>query len=154
MDAAADAGGCLCSGVHRGALAERDSLLPQMVGKAGERREAAALALPVGFGSGDEFGGLTFWSADESKCGYAMTVTRTVWGFIEQRDHRLVRRMNRWRAPRWIRYWVIAATRMGDRSLWDGLRSMLVVYGRPQRFSAIRSAGSSAHRRNFVIHIV
>ncbi len=51
-----------------------------------------------------------------------MTVTRTVWGFIEQRDHRLMRRMNRWRAPRWIRYWMIAATRMGDGWLWYGLQ--------------------------------
>src|SRR5258708_37633595 len=106
MDAAADAGGCLCSGVHRGALAERDSLLPQMVGKAGERREAAALALPVGFGSGDEFGGLTLWSADESQCGDAMTVTRTDWGFIEQPDHRLVRREERARGARERWLWV------------------------------------------------
>ena len=41
--------------------------------------------------------------------------------FIERRDHRVMRRMNRWRAPRWIRYWMIAATRMGDGWLWYGL---------------------------------
>src|SRR5260221_2129088 len=69
-----------------------------------------------------------------------MTVTRTVWGFIEQRDHRLMRRMNRWRAPRWIRYWMIAATRMGDGWLWNALGAMLMVYGGPQKFSAVRAA--------------
>ena len=73
-----------------------------------------------------------------------MTVTRTVWGFIEQRDHRLMRRMNRWRAPRWIRYWMIAATRMGDGWLWYALGGMLMLYGGPQRFAAVGAAGCSA----------
>jgi hypothetical protein len=29
-----------------------------------------------------------------------MAVARNLWGFIERRDHRVMRRMNRWRAPR------------------------------------------------------
>ena len=41
-----------------------------------------------------------------------MAVARNVWGFIERRDHRVMRRMNRWRAPRWVRYWMITATRL------------------------------------------
>lgn len=73
-----------------------------------------------------------------------MTVTRAVWGFIEQRDHRLMRRMNRWRAPRWIRYWMIAATRMGDGWLWYALGVMLMVYGGQQKFAAVGAAGASA----------
>lgn len=73
-----------------------------------------------------------------------MTVTRTVWGFIEQRDYRLMRRMNRWRAPRWFRYWMIAATRMGDGWLWYTLGAMLLLYGGPQRFAAVSSAGAAA----------
>jgi undecaprenyl-diphosphatase len=73
-----------------------------------------------------------------------MTVTRSVWGFIEQRDYRLMRRMNRWRAPRWIRYWMVAATRMGDGWLWYGLGAMLLAYGGPQRFAAVGAAGSAA----------
>ena len=56
-----------------------------------------------------------------------MTVTRQVWGFIERRDHRVMRRMNRWRAPRWIRYWMLAATRMGDGWLWYSLAFVLLV---------------------------
>ena len=43
-----------------------------------------------------------------------MAVARNLWGYIDRRDHRLMLRMNRWRAPRWIRIWMIAATRMGD----------------------------------------
>src|SRR5258708_8538238 len=80
-----------------------------------------------------------------------MTVTRSVWGFIERRDHRVMRRMNRWRAPRWIRYWVIAATRMGDGWLWYGLGIMLLLYGGPQRFSAIGAAGAAAIGGIFVL---
>src|SRR6202043_2525139 len=86
--------------------------------------------------------------------GPQMTVTRSVWGFIERRDYRVMQRMNRWRAPRWIRYWMIAATRMGDGWLWYGLGIMLLVYGGPQRFSALGAAGGGAGgrggcRRNF-----
>ena len=50
-----------------------------------------------------------------------MAVARDLWGYIDRRDHRLMRRMNRWRAPRWIRIWMIAATRMGDGWIWYGL---------------------------------
>ena len=57
-----------------------------------------------------------------------MTVARQVWGFIERRDHRLMRRLNRWRAPRWIRYWMIAATRLGDRRA-GAVREELISQG-------------------------
>jgi len=73
-----------------------------------------------------------------------MAVARTVWGFIERRDHRLMRRMNRWRAPRWVRLWMILATRMGDGWLWYGLAIMLLIDGGPQKFSAIGAAGAAA----------
>jgi undecaprenyl-diphosphatase len=73
-----------------------------------------------------------------------MAVARTVWGFIERRDHGLMRRLNRWRAPRWIRYWMIAATRMGDGWLWYAVGIILLLWGGPQRFSAVGAAGSAA----------
>src|ERR1700676_5593546 len=73
-----------------------------------------------------------------------MTVTRTVWGYIEQRDHRLMRRMNRWRAPRWIRFWMIAATRMGDGWLWYGLGFILLMHGGALGAASVCAAGSAA----------
>src|SRR5260370_14291331 len=73
-----------------------------------------------------------------------MAVARILWGYIDRRDHRLMRRMNRWRAPRWFGIWMIAATRMGDGGIWYGLGMMLLAYGGPQRFSAIGAAGSAA----------
>src|SRR5437879_5848662 len=73
-----------------------------------------------------------------------MAVARNVWGYIDRRDHRLMQRMNRWRAPRWIRIWMIAATRMGDGWIWYGLGMMLFMFGGPQRFAATGAAGSAA----------
>jgi undecaprenyl-diphosphatase len=73
-----------------------------------------------------------------------MAIARNLWTHIERRDHRVMRRMNGWRAPRWIRYWMIAATRMGDGWLWYGLGAMLLVFGGAQRFAAIGAAGSAA----------
>ena len=69
-----------------------------------------------------------------------MAVARNLWGYIDRRDHRLMRRLNRWRAPRWIRIWMLAATRMGDGWIWYGLGLMLLAYGGPQRFSAVGAA--------------
>src|ERR1700732_4851735 len=54
-----------------------------------------------------------------------------LWGFIENRDHRVIRQMNRWRAPRWFRIWMILSTRLGDGWLWYGLGIMLLARGRP-----------------------
>lgn len=69
-----------------------------------------------------------------------MAVARNVWGFIERRDHRLMRRMNRWRAPRWIRIWMIVATRLGDGWIWYSTAILLLLFGGPQRFAAVASA--------------
>src|ERR1700752_3592704 len=73
-----------------------------------------------------------------------MTVARQVWGLMERRDHPLMRRMNRWRAPRWIRYWMIAATRLGDGWLWDPLAAILLMFGGPQRFAAVGASTLAA----------
>jgi undecaprenyl-diphosphatase len=66
-----------------------------------------------------------------------MPVTRTVWGHIVRRDHLVMRRMNRWRAPRWIRFWMLAATRMGDGWIWYSLGAILLLDGGPQRYAAV-----------------
>lgn len=79
-----------------------------------------------------------------------MAVARSLWGYIERRDHRLMRRMNRWKPPRWIRIWMIVTTRMGDGWIWYGLGLMLLLYGGPQRFSAVGAAGTAAVAGIFV----
>lgn len=73
-----------------------------------------------------------------------MAVAKTVWGYIENRDHRVMRRMNRWQAPRWIRFWMLAATRMGDGWLWYSLGAILLAFGGAHGTRAVGAAGSAA----------
>jgi undecaprenyl-diphosphatase len=47
-----------------------------------------------------------------------MTVAKAVWNHIQSNDHRLMRRVHRWRAPRWFRILMIVMTRLGDGWLW------------------------------------
>ena len=73
-----------------------------------------------------------------------MTVAKTVWGYIQNRDYRVMRHVNRWKAPRWIRYWMIAATRIGDGWLWYCLALILLVAGGPSRYAAVSAAACAA----------
>jgi undecaprenyl-diphosphatase len=73
-----------------------------------------------------------------------MTVAQSFWNQIQSNDHRLMRRVHRWRAPRWFRILMIVATRGGDGWLWYALGLILVVFGGPHRFAAIGAASSAA----------
>jgi undecaprenyl-diphosphatase len=73
-----------------------------------------------------------------------MTVTRTVWNQIQSSDHRLMRRVHRWRAPRWFRILTILATRLGDGWLWYALGIVILLYGGERRFLAVGAAASAA----------
>ena len=64
--------------------------------------------------------------------------------FIAHRDHRLMRRVNRWYAPRWIRVWMLCATRGGDGWLWYAMGFILLVFGGEERLAAIGSAALAA----------
>lgn len=57
--------------------------------------------------------------------------------WVELGDHRLMRKVNRWRAPRWLRLWMIAATRCGDGWLWYGIGAAVALFGGPERFAAL-----------------
>jgi undecaprenyl-diphosphatase len=72
-----------------------------------------------------------------------MTVARQVWNQIESGDLRLMRRVHRWRAPRWFRVLMISATRSGDGWLWYALGVILLLYGGPRRFVAVGAAASA-----------
>jgi undecaprenyl-diphosphatase len=73
-----------------------------------------------------------------------MTLARSVRIFIENRDNRLMRRLHRWRAPRWVRVWMIAATRLGDGWLWYGLGIILLIAGGSKQLAAVESATTAA----------
>jgi len=55
-------------------------------------------------------------------------------------DFNIMRRLNRWRAPRWFRWWMLLATRAGDGWLW-GLIGIAVLFSPDaMRFRAIEAA--------------
>lgn len=70
-----------------------------------------------------------------------MSVGQLVLNYIEAGDHRVMNRMHSWRAPRWIRLWMICATRGGDGWLWYSLCLFALLFGGQDRFVAV---GASA----------
>jgi undecaprenyl-diphosphatase len=59
-------------------------------------------------------------------------------------DYRLMLRINGWRAPRWLRLWMIAATRGGDGWLWYAMGLVLALFGGPERWHALAAAALAA----------
>ena len=59
----------------------------------------------------------------------AIHAPRAVAGFIAAGDHRLMKRVNCWRPPRWFRLWMICATRGGDGWLWYALGLFILLFG-------------------------
>jgi undecaprenyl-diphosphatase len=55
-------------------------------------------------------------------------------------DHNIMRRVNRWRAPRWVRLWMICATRGGDGWLWYALGLAVALFGGEHRIEALIAA--------------
>jgi len=51
-----------------------------------------------------------------------------------------MRRVNRWRAPRWLRVWMVASTRGGDGWLWYAMGLVVALAGGPERFRALAAA--------------
>ena len=73
-----------------------------------------------------------------------MTVGKAVWNQIQSNDHRLMRRVHRWRAPRWFRILMIVTTRLGDGWLWYAVGLILLLYGGERKFLALGAGASAA----------
>jgi undecaprenyl-diphosphatase len=59
-------------------------------------------------------------------------------------DHKLMRKVNKWPAPKWVRLSAIAATRAGDGWLWYLIGLAILLFGGEGRLTAIATAGSAA----------
>src|SRR5580658_9640794 len=70
-------------------------------------------------------------------------VTRAIVGFGQKTDHRLMIRVNHWRAPRWLRLWMMAATRGGDGWLWYATGTIVLLFGGRNRWVAVLTAMSA-----------
>jgi undecaprenyl-diphosphatase len=64
----------------------------------------------------------------------------SVLDWVSAGDHRLMRRVNRWKAPRWLRLWMVAATRGGDGWLWYAIAALLLIDGGDARIRAVAAA--------------
>jgi undecaprenyl-diphosphatase len=73
-----------------------------------------------------------------------MTVPHTMLQLIASGDHKLMRKINKWLAPKWVRLWAVAATRAGDGWLWYLIGLIILLAGGETRFEAIAAAGSAA----------
>jgi undecaprenyl-diphosphatase len=69
-----------------------------------------------------------------------MTITRTMIELVANQDMRLMRSIQRWRPPRWVRVWMLWATRAGDGWAWCALGLGVLLFGGDNRFIALLSA--------------
>ena len=65
-------------------------------------------------------------------------------GLITRGDYSVMRRANNWEAPRWVRLYVLSATRGGDGWLWYAMGLAILLFGGEPRFAALGAAGLSA----------
>jgi len=65
-------------------------------------------------------------------------------GLISKGDHHLMRCVNNWEAPRWVRLYVLSATRGGDGWLWYAMGFAILLFGGENRFAAVGAAGVAA----------
>lgn len=54
-------------------------------------------------------------------------------------DRRIMLRVNRWQAPRWIRRWMLLATRGGDGWLWGTIGLLILFFGGDRRVQALQA---------------
>lgn len=69
-----------------------------------------------------------------------MAVLQNTMAWVSSHDHRVMVRLNHWRPPKWLRLWMLAATRGGDGGLWYALGLAVALFGGPQRFHALLAA--------------
>jgi undecaprenyl-diphosphatase len=63
---------------------------------------------------------------------------------ITKGDYSVMRRANNWEAPRWVRLYVLSATRGGDGWLWYAMGLVILALGGKTRFEAVGAAGLSS----------
>ncbi len=73
-----------------------------------------------------------------------MTISPAVVGYLTSVDHRVMHRVHWWKAPRWMRLWMICATRGGDGWLWYGMAVALLLFGGEGRFAAVAASTIAA----------
>lgn len=71
-------------------------------------------------------------------------MAQTLLQFVNTRDQALMRRIHRWRAPQWIRLWMICATRGGDGWLWYAMGIVILLFGGGERWATVGASSLAA----------
>ena len=67
-------------------------------------------------------------------------------------EHKLMRHVNRWHAPRWVRWWMLLTTRAGDGWLWGAIGIAVLLSWDPMRFRALVSAACAITAGILIFH--
>ena len=73
-----------------------------------------------------------------------MTMSPSFVAYLTSVDQRVMKRLNWWKAPRWLRLWMICATRGGDGWLWYGMGLAILLFGGESRFAAVGASTLAA----------
>ncbi len=73
-----------------------------------------------------------------------MAIHEAALRFVAAGDLRLMRSVNRWKPPMWLRLWMIWATRAGDGWLWASLGVLIALFGGDERWAALEASVASA----------
>lgn len=73
-----------------------------------------------------------------------MAIHQLVLGYLAAGDHRLMRKVNRWTPPAWLRAWTLWATRAGDGWLWYAVALGILFFGGPERGVALEAGAAAA----------
>jgi undecaprenyl-diphosphatase len=73
-----------------------------------------------------------------------VTAGGAMMALIANQDRRLMRRVQNWLPPRWVRVWMIGATRGGDGWVWYAQGFAILIFGGPPRYLAVGAAALAA----------
>ena len=73
-----------------------------------------------------------------------MAIHEAALRYVAAGDLGLMRKVNRWVPPRWLRLWMIWATRAGDGWLWAAIGVIIALCGGDFRWTALEAGAASA----------
>jgi undecaprenyl-diphosphatase len=82
-------------------------------------------------------------------CVMTLSQARTT---LSAPDYRLMRRVNRWRAPQWVQWWMLLATKAGGGWLWGAVGAALLCSSDALRFRALEAAACAVAIGIVVFH--
>jgi undecaprenyl-diphosphatase len=73
---------------------------------------------------------------------------------LSRPEQKLMRHVSRWRAPRWVRWWMLLTTFAGDGWLWGAIGIAVLLSPDPVRLRALASAACAITAGILIFHRV